>query len=91
MRENGQLVELNTFLDPLSCIIGHGTSKYSIIPSMAFGCSDHMLELGPFLSQTPLRDLCILHRLPKILEASDLRPVSRRHMVSPPQLSLHIR
>ena len=47
---------------------------------MVFGCSDDMLEPCPVLSQTPISDLCILHREPKILEASDLRPDFRRNV-----------
>ena len=40
---------------------------------------------------TPVRDLCILHRQPQILEASDFRPDFRTNMVSYPPLTLHIR
>ena len=77
MRENGPL-------DPSSCIFQLSTSKYIIIPSMVFGCSDNMLELCPVPSQTPVGDLCILHRQPKILEASDFRREFRKNMVSYP-------
>ena len=84
VRENGPLVELNTLLDPLSCIFELGTSKYIIIPCMVFGGNADMLELCPVLSQTPVGDLSFLHRQPKIPEASDLRPNFRKNMVSYP-------
>ena len=87
MRENGPLVEWNTSLDRLSCIFELGTSKYIIRPSMVFGCSADMLELCPVLFQTPVCDLCFLHRQPKILEASDLRPDLRKNMGAYPPLT----
>ena len=82
MRENRPLLELSTLLHRSSCIFELSTSKYIIIPSMVFGCSDDMLKLSPNLSQTPVGDQCILQRQPKILEASDLRPEFRKNMVS---------
>ena len=49
------------------------------------------MELCPILSQTPVGDLCILQRQPKILEASNLRPDFRNNMVSsPPPQPIHI-
>ena len=82
MRENGPLLELSTLLDRSSCIFELGTSKYIIICSMVFGCSDDMLVPCPVLSQSPVGDLCIVLRQPKILEASDFRPEFRKNMVS---------
>ena len=87
------LVEVNTLLDPLSCIFELGTPKYIIIPSMVFGCSDDMLELCPVLCQTRVGDLCILHGQPEIGEASDLRPDFRKNVFSyppPPPQPQHI-
>ena len=78
------LLELSTMLHRSSCIFQLSTSKYIIIPSMVFGCSDDMLELCPVLPQTPIGDLCILHIQPKILEASDLRPEFREYGHLPP-------
>ena len=91
MRENGPLLALNTLLDRSSCIFELSTSKYIIILSMVFGCSDNMWELCPILSQTPVGNLCILHRQPKIVEASDFRPEFCKNMVSyPPPQPIHI-
>ena len=87
MRENGPLLQLSTLLDFSPCLFELGTSKYIIIPSMVFGCSGDMLELCPVLSQTQIGDLFILHRQPKILKASDLRPDFRKNMVCYPPLT----
>ena len=81
------MLELSILLGALSCIFELGTSKYISTPCMVFGCTDHMLDLCPVLSQTPVGDLCILHRQPKILEPSDFRPDFRTNMVSYPPLT----
>ena len=82
MRENGPLLELSTLLHRSSCIFELGTSKYIMTPSMVFGSSDDMLRLCPVVSQTPVGDLCILHKQPKILEVLTLRPEFRKILVS---------
>ena len=84
MRENGPLLALSALLHRSSCIFELNTSHYIIIPSMVFGCSDDTLQLCPVLSQTPIGDLCILHRQPKTLEPFDLRPEFCKNMVSYP-------
>ena len=81
-RENGPVLEWSTLLDRSSCIFELSTSKYTIVLSMVFGCSDDMLELCPILSQTPVGVLCILHGQPKILEAKHCALISEKNMVS---------
>ena len=58
---------------------------------MVFGCSDDMLVLCPVLSQTPIGNLCVLGKRPKILEASDFRPEFRKKLVPYPPYPIHIR
>ena len=42
-----------------------------IIPLVVFRCSDNILDLCPILCQTTIVNLCVLHRQPKIFEASN--------------------